>query len=74
MAEEKTKEKEERERRNKDLVRRMKKGENLTAYNTQDTWFPNRPLIKKDKELIKKLYNEETKGKIALKKVEDEND
>lgn len=42
--------KEERKLRNKDLIRRLKAGEDLSTMSMQDSWFPPRPIIKKDTE------------------------
>jgi len=52
-------EKEKRKKHNDDLLRRFKKGENILNYNSSDTWFPPRPVIKKDKDLVKKLYGDD---------------
>jgi len=40
---------------NADIIRRLKKGEALVD-NPQATWFPDRPKIQKDPQLIAKLY------------------
>lgn len=42
-------------KRNKEIIKRLKNGEDLKLYSTYDSWFPPRPVIKKDKNLIKKL-------------------
>lgn len=46
----------ERKKRNKDIIERMKKGESLARYKPQDTWFQPRPIIKKD---LTKLYGDQ---------------
>jgi hypothetical protein len=51
-------EKELRSERNKDLVERTLKGEKISYCDASDTWFPERPTIKKDKALVKRLYND----------------
>ena len=45
-----------RRERNLDLVRRMRRGEDLMLSRTEDTFFPIRPVIKKDREALAKLY------------------
>ncbi|MGE0173558.1 MAG: hypothetical protein AB7T49_12245 [Oligoflexales bacterium] len=44
--------------RNQDLLRKMKKGESLTSFNSLDSWYPPRPVIEKDRDAVKKLYGE----------------
>ena len=46
-----------RKARNEQLIRRMKSGEPLWSYDSKASWFPPRPIIEKDPEAIKKLYN-----------------
>jgi hypothetical protein len=46
-----------RKSHNEDLIRRMKAGDAL-QYNATSTWFPPRPLIKKDKKIVKQLYGD----------------
>jgi len=41
-----------RDKENRDLVRRLKAGEPLNRYKPEDTWFPPRPNIKKDKKVL----------------------
>lgn len=45
-----------RTKRNRDLVKRMRSGEPLGSFNTEDSWFPSRPVLQKDKKVIDKLY------------------
>lgn len=47
-----------REKHNQDLINRMKSGENLQRYSSQSSWFPPRPVIKKDLSAIETLYGE----------------
>lgn len=42
--------------RNRNLIQRMKDGEELNQFDAQASWFPPRPIIKKDKNAISKLY------------------
>jgi hypothetical protein len=46
-----------RRRRNADVLRRMRIGDPLQDLDARQTWFPPRPLIKKDPEAIFRLYN-----------------
>lgn len=41
----KTKEEQERNKRNKDLVQRFKRGESLASVPPEATWFPPRPNL-----------------------------
>ncbi len=47
---------EKRRKANEDLLRRVDAGE-VTQGNSQASWWPDRPIIKKDVELMKKLYD-----------------
>lgn len=49
-----------RKNRNKELVERMRAGERLSNFSAQLSWFPPRPQIKKDENLISKLYGEKS--------------
>jgi hypothetical protein len=46
-----------RKKKNEDLLRRMRAGEDTRLYSPQDTWFPSRPVIKKDEKLVKALFS-----------------
>lgn len=48
---------ESRKRHNEQLIRRMKSGEPLWSYDSKASWFPPRPMIEKDPEAIKRLYD-----------------
>jgi hypothetical protein len=54
--------KKKRDERNRDIVERMKRGESLTSFNTKNSWFPPRPVIEKNKEVLKLLYEKEDKS------------
>jgi len=41
---------------NAELIRRMMKGETLTSFDSQSSWYPPRPVIEKDQDEIAKLY------------------
>lgn len=41
---------------NRKILKRMEKGETLNLYSPQSSWFPPRPIIKKDKKAVKELY------------------
>ncbi len=41
---------------NDQLIDRMRRGDSLWAFDSQSSWFPPRPLIKKDTKLMNKLY------------------
>lgn len=46
---------ERRRKENADLIERMKRGEQLSLIDQQASWWPPRPIIKKDWEIIRKL-------------------
>lgn len=48
--------KERRAKENKALIEKMRRGESLKTVNISSTWFPPRPIIKKNKDAINKLY------------------
>lgn len=45
-----------RESHNREIIDRMKSGDTLQRYSTQSSWFPPRPVIKKDLRAIETLY------------------
>ena len=51
-----------RNKRNQDLIRRMNEGEVLCSFDSKDSWFPPRPIIKKDKKALKRLYEKTGKN------------
>ena len=48
---------ERRKQHNRDLLHRFKTGDNLVAFDETMSFFPPRPLIKKDKKEMARLYN-----------------
>ncbi|MFK7826198.1 MAG: hypothetical protein AB8G05_18745 [Oligoflexales bacterium] len=50
-----------RKKHNVDLIKRMHEGESLRSFDSQSSWFPERPVIKKDLKAIAKLYKIEDK-------------
>lgn len=47
-----------RKKKNEDIVKRMREGDTLSSYNSQNIWFPPRPVIKKDKNAMKIIHND----------------
>ena len=56
---------------NQDVIYRMRKGESLSSYNSFSSWFPPRPLVKKDKEAVTKLYTPARKNLLLNKRQKD---
>ena len=52
-----------RSRHNELVLEKLKKGESLSQHSSMSSWFPPRPVIKKNIGDLNKLYN----GKITLK-------
>ncbi|MEI8025046.1 MAG: hypothetical protein WCI18_01740 [Pseudomonadota bacterium] len=52
-----------RKERNQELVRKMRAGESLSSFDSQASWFPERPKIEKNLEAIQKLYVKDTEQK-----------
>ena len=48
-----------RKKENDALLEKMRKGESLTTVSTSATWWPPRPIIKKDLALQKKLFSKD---------------
>jgi hypothetical protein len=46
-----------RKQRNSDILRRMRNNEPLNAIDSRASWFPPRPMIKKDAKEMHRLYN-----------------
>ena len=45
-----------RKSHNKNILRKMKQGEALATINTMMSWYPPRPVLKKNKHALRKLY------------------
>lgn len=61
-----------RKKHNKDLLRRMQAGESLKAFDSSSSWFPPRPVIRKDQDAIRRLYqNQGEKSSVSEQKGED---
>lgn len=60
MTFDKAKEEKKRKKINEDILKRLKSGENLQD-DASKTWFPPRPIIKKDANKVKELYGENVK-------------
>ena len=45
-----------RKKHNEDLINRMKQGESLQTQSASDSWFPPRPVIKKNSAALRELY------------------
>ena len=58
-----------RKKRNDELIKRMKHGDVLHTYDAQASWYPPRPVIKKDKKELTRLYGEEKKTDANLSPV-----
>jgi hypothetical protein len=50
-----------RKAKNDEIIERMRAGESLSSFDKTESWFPNRGIIKKDKDAIAKLYGENKK-------------
>ena len=54
-----------RKERNQEIVRKMRAGESLSSFDSQASWFPERPKIEKNLEAIQKLYGKASSGQTA---------
>lgn len=45
-----------RKRHNQELIRRMRNGDNLKSFDNYASWYPPRPILKKDSKAIDFLY------------------
>ncbi len=45
-----------RKKRNQELIKRMREGDALRTVDSFSSWFPPRPIVKKDAEALAKLY------------------
>ncbi len=48
--------------RNADILRRMRNGDPLNAVDSKASWFPPRPIIKKDLVEMARLYSDAPTG------------
>jgi hypothetical protein len=46
-----------RRQHNADLLRRMRSGDSLTTFDSKSSWFPPRPVIKKDVNEMARVYD-----------------
>lgn len=54
-----TRDEEKRKAENDELIRRMRRGESLSRCDASDTWFQPRPVIKKNKKEMARIYGDE---------------
>ena len=59
-------------RENADLIGRMRRGESLACVERQATWWPPRPIIKKDPRLVAAVLGQTQKASTAKLEVVDE--
>jgi hypothetical protein len=59
-----------RKAHNAELIRRMMKGESLTSFDSQSSWYPPRPVIEKDPSEIARLYETAQQVETSTNKVE----
>ena len=45
-----------RRKQNLDLIKRMRNGDSLLSFDSHASWYPVRPIIKKDQRALEKLY------------------
>jgi hypothetical protein len=57
-----------RQKHNKEIVERMRRGEELAEVDMMESWFPPRPIIKKDKKLMSRLYGTKDDDEEDIKK------
>ena len=60
-----------RKERNEDILDRLKKGDALSSFDSYASWYPPRPIIKKDPKALGKLYSSKSAEKMAVPKVVD---
>ena len=51
--------KENRQKHNLDLLRRMRTGEALYSFDSQSSWYPPRPILEKDAKALTELYGKD---------------
>jgi len=47
-----------RRQHNSELIRRMRNGDSLNAIDSRASWFPPRPILKKDASEMSRVYNQ----------------
>lgn len=55
-----------RQDRNQDVLRKMKAGESLSSFDSMRSWYPERPPIEKDQEMVKRLFGNQPKPNSTL--------
>lgn len=48
-----------REAENKSIIERLRRGESITRINASATWFPPRPVIKKDEKALNFVFSKD---------------
>ena len=51
-----------RKKHNDEVLERMKDGDSLQRYSAQSSWYPPRPVVKKDPVAIAELYGARSEG------------
>jgi hypothetical protein len=51
-----------RRQHNADLIRRMRSGDSLTSFDSKASWYPPRPIIKKDTREMERVYRADTRS------------
>jgi hypothetical protein len=57
-----------RKERNEDVLDRLKKGDSLSSFDSYASWYPPRPIIKKDPKALGKLYGSRTNNDMPVQK------
>ena len=63
-----------RKKHNKEIIQKMRDGDPLTNFDSMSSWFPPRPTIEKDKDLMDQLYAGKPTPTTAKKKQADQAD
>ena len=50
-------EKAKRMQHNTEVLGKFNRGESLSSFSSHSSWFPPRPIVKKDKGAVRKLYS-----------------
>lgn len=62
-----------RKKENEALIEKMRKGESLATVSVKATWWPPRPIIKKDLALQKKLFSEKIETPVSQQETVNKN-